>query len=73
MQAIDIRFHQALVKSVQDERNKVANNLAKGLAADFAEYKHLCGILEGLKRATDLADALLKDANASSKDVFQNT
>lgn len=73
MQAIDIRFHTALVKAVQDERNKVANNLAKGLAADFADYKHSCGVLEGLRRANELADSLLKDANASNKDIFEAT
>jgi hypothetical protein len=51
----------------------VANNLAKGLAADFAEYKYFCGVLEGLRRAQELADALVKEADASNKDIFQNT
>lgn len=73
MQAIDIRFHAALVKAVQDERNKVASALAKGMASDFAEYKYSCGVLEGLRRVQDLADALVKEADASSKDVFQST
>lgn len=72
MQSIDIRLHAALVKAITDHRNKVANHLAKGQAADFADYKHACGILEGLRLAMELADALADEANGMPKrDVFE--
>ena len=74
MQAVDIRFHQALVAAIQSERNKAANNLARGNAADFAAYKYTCGILEGLKMAQELADSLVSEADIrTSKDIFAPT
>jgi hypothetical protein len=46
-----------LLKHNDEERQALTEVLIRGSAKDFAEYKHICGVLRGL----DLADAHIRD------------
>jgi hypothetical protein len=39
---------QYLAKKVQDEITVMSDDLARGTAKDFGEYKYACGIIRGL-------------------------
>jgi hypothetical protein len=36
-------------------------NLALGVAADWADYRYRCGVMRGLSTAIDLCDEVLKE------------
>ena len=38
------------------QMRKVSDELSSGRAADYAEYKRLVGIIQGLKKALDAVD-----------------
>jgi hypothetical protein len=40
-----------LRKSLRQQMNDMADHIAGGGCADFAEYKRCCGVVEGLARA----------------------
>ena len=46
---------------IQVERNKEAQHLSDGKAADWGDYQRRVGVLEGLNRARDLAKQLAED------------
>jgi hypothetical protein len=52
MDAIDL-----LLKHNDDERRALIEVLVDGGVKDFAEYRHICGVIRGL----NLADASLRD------------
>ena len=59
MDAIDIRFHSNLVQLINKERNRQAQHLVDGRGvSDWADYKRLMGVLEGLAIARELARQL---------------
>ena len=46
--------HQVLelaLKKIEDERKSIVENLADGVAKDYAEYQNLCGKIIGLQIA----------------------
>lgn len=53
-----------LLTKNQDERNAQIEFLAGGGAKDYAEYKHICGVIRGLNLAdesiNDLAERMRK-------------
>lgn len=49
-------FRTLFEKFVQQEIDRETEILADGRAADFAEYKHKAGRLDGLKRAIALCE-----------------
>jgi hypothetical protein len=59
MDAIDL-----LLKHNDTQRQSQIEVLLAGGAKDFAEYKHICGVIRGL----DLADANLRDLAQRMKD-----
>ena len=40
-----------LRKVLRNKMNEVADNISTGGAADFPEYKQMCGVIEGLATA----------------------
>mgnify|MGYP003352411937 CR=1 FL=1 len=52
-------FAEALQKQLRVDMNNYTDDLATGSCRSFEDYKHLCGVIQGLDRAlgvvTDLA------------------
>ena len=46
----------ALRADLVAQMRKVSDELSSGRAADYAEYKRLVGIIQGLKKALDAVD-----------------
>jgi hypothetical protein len=46
----------ALRDNIIAQMRKVSDELSSGRAADYAEYKRLVGIIQGLKKALDAID-----------------
>jgi len=40
-----------LFNKLKEREREVADSLAEGSCKDFAEYKNLCGVIQGLRRA----------------------
>lgn len=55
----------AVIKEIEDRRDAVAHALIDGSAADYSEYKSMCGEIRGLSLAhsyvTDLVRKLERD------------
>jgi hypothetical protein len=49
-------------------RAEQAEFVASGRVADFAEYRHVCGVLRGLDRANELVTDLAKKMELSDDD-----
>ena len=51
-----------LHKQMDTEKLQIAEALVRGSAVDFAEYRHLCGAINGIERAqrvlADMQDRL---------------
>lgn len=73
MHAVEIRFHQALLDLLKEARNREAQHLADGKAADWADYNKRVGILEGLRFARELANQLADEATGREHDVAKIT
>lgn len=56
-----------LLSRLQDKKQSTAEHMARGHAKDYAEYRQLCGLIQGLEFAenlvNDLAKRLLEDAD----------
>ena len=55
--------HQVLelaLKKIEDERKTIVENLADGVAKDYAEYQNLCGVIRGLLTAQREINDLLR-------------
>ena len=49
------------LKKIEDERKAIVENLADGVAKDYADYKGMCGVIKGLRTAQyELNDLLRK-------------
>ena len=48
---------ELLLKRNEDERKALIEVIVSGSASDFANYKHICGVIRGL----DLADEHIRD------------
>lgn len=53
-----------LLKHNDEQRQSQIEVLLSGGAKDYAEYKHICGVIRGL----DLADANIRDLAQRMKD-----
>lgn len=49
-----------LHKKLEDERKRIVENLGDGVAKDYADYKHLCGVIRGLLTAQSEINDLLR-------------
>jgi hypothetical protein len=55
---------ELLLKHNEDERKALIEVIVSGSASDFANYKHICGVIRGL----DLADEHIRDLAKRMKD-----
>lgn len=56
-------FVESLRKLIRDDMNTYCDQLANGIAKDFAEYRNLVGVIHGLALAEDHLVALAKKAS----------
>jgi hypothetical protein len=47
-------------KKIESEKKLIIENLADGVAKDYAEYQHLCGVIRGLLTAQREINDLLR-------------
>jgi hypothetical protein len=63
-----VRDYQILaytVKQLVEQRESYANAVSRGSAKDHAEYKHLCGLIQGLMQAEDIINDLVQKMEKS--------
>jgi hypothetical protein len=53
------------VKQLVEQRSTYENAVNRGNAKDHAEYKHLCGLIQGLKQAEDIINDLVQKMEKS--------
>jgi hypothetical protein len=53
------------VKQLVEQRESYAGAVSRGNAKDFAEYKHLCGLIQGLRQAEDIINDLVQKMEKS--------
>jgi hypothetical protein len=54
-QALELAF-----KKIESEKQLIIENLADGVAKDYAEYQNLCGVIRGLLTAQREINDLLR-------------
>jgi hypothetical protein len=54
-QALELAF-----KKIENEKKLIIENLADGVAKDYAEYQNLCGVIRGLLTAQREINDLLR-------------
>ncbi len=59
---------ELLLKRNEDERKALIEVIVSGSASDFANYKHICGVIRGL----DLADEHIRDLAKRMNDNDDN-
>jgi hypothetical protein len=52
-------------KQLVEQRESYANAVSRGSAKDHAEYKHLCGLIQGLMQAEDIINDLVQKMEKS--------
>lgn len=57
-----------LLDRIAEQRENYVTFLAKGSVADFAEYKRICGFVQGLDSATSTIQDLAKRMERSEED-----
>jgi hypothetical protein len=55
-----MREHVNFSALMHAERHKQMEFVASGRCADFAEYRHICGIIRGLELADQIVDDLVQ-------------
>jgi hypothetical protein len=53
------------VKQLVEQRDTYVDAVSRGNAKDHAEYKHLCGLIQGLKQAEDIINDLVQKMEKS--------
>jgi hypothetical protein len=53
------------VKQLVEQRDSYVYAVSRGNAKDHAEYKHLCGLIQGLKQAEDIINDLVQKMEKS--------
>jgi hypothetical protein len=48
------------LKKIENEKKAIVENLADGVAKDYAEYQNLCGVIRGLLTAQREINDLLR-------------
>lgn len=56
-------FIEEMGRRLQREQLEKAEILATGFAADYGEYRHECGIVQGLKRAAEIAAEIKQEVD----------
>jgi hypothetical protein len=58
---MDLRIFDLINRKVDERVEMVSNSLCDGVAKDYAEYRALCGIIQGLRSAQlEINDLLRK-------------
>jgi hypothetical protein len=63
-----VRDYQILayaVKQLVEQRGTYTDAVSRGSAKDHAEYKHLCGLIQGLRQAEDIINDLVQKMEKS--------
>lgn len=53
-----IHFHDQMVRRLHEEIGARANELMHGAPIDYAHYREVVGILQGLRLALEISDVL---------------
>ena len=56
----DIRAIHHLIGEIQSQKNDKSMFIADGRAADYAEYRHVCGQIRGLATAEQICKDLVQ-------------
>ncbi|WP_288077222.1 hypothetical protein [Pseudomonas sp.] len=56
---------QTVINEVRRQRQAISEALASGRAGDFADYKRMCGVYDGLGRAEIYATELMHNIETS--------
>jgi uncharacterized membrane-anchored protein YhcB (DUF1043 family) len=65
---MDDQVLELLKKKIEEERKAVVESLVDGIAKDYAEYQHLCGVIRGLLTAQREINDLLRKLKDSDDD-----
>jgi len=57
---LDVRLLDRARKQLTDEIDAKGEQLAHGLAADFADYRYRCGEIAGLNAALEILGGIIK-------------
>lgn len=63
----DYQILAHVVKQLVEQRDTYTNAVSRGNAKDHAEYKHLCGLIQGLKHAEDIINDLVQKMERSDE------
>ena len=61
----DYKQYAYLVKEIVKQRETYETAVQRGSAKDFAEYKNLCGIIQGLTTAEQIINDLVQKLEKS--------
>ena len=61
----DYKQYAYLVKEIVKQRETYETALQRGSAKDYAEYKNLCGIIQGLTTAEQIINDLVQKMEKS--------
>jgi hypothetical protein len=56
------------LKKIENEKKLIIENLADGVAKDYAEYQNLCGVIRGLLTAQREINDLLRKLKENDDD-----
>lgn len=61
----DYQLLAHVAKQLVEQRDSYATAVSRGSAKDHAEYKHLCGLIQGLTQAEDIINDLVQKMEKS--------
>lgn len=61
----DYQILAHVVKQLVEQRDSYTSAVSRGSAKDHAEYKHLCGLIQGLTQAEALINDLVQKMEKS--------
>lgn len=61
------RFRYELEKSIQEEIERMKENLSLGFLDDYAQYKNISGKISGLRTALDLINEAERKCNEEGR------
>lgn len=61
----DYQILAHVVKQLVEQRDSYVDAVSHGNAKDHADYKHLCGLIQGLKQAENLINDLVQKMEKS--------
>ncbi len=54
-------FVEELRRRIEKERTQKAIGLGEGFAGDYEDYRHIVGVIEGLRLALEIADEIKQE------------